>query len=115
MRLGNLGIDPLTATGIAVTGATGLFSIGSQIFGGSQQQAELQADLRKAKQAEIEEARKQAQMLAQAQTAQQQQQIYELSKARRSEQTMVLVGVASLAVLFSGVFLYSAFKKRRVS
>ena len=106
----NLGaFDPITAGLQLLTGVVG---IGGNIYGASiaedAQKAQAQAQM----QAQYAAQRQQADLLryqSEAQTAQNQ---LDVDKEKRTEQVLLISGIAGAAVLITGIFIWNATKKK---
>lgn len=109
MHLGNVGfIDPLTA----LTVGTGLFSLGTGIYGKSvakDKQAQIIKDQRAA---QIRQQTLQKQALATAQNQQARARLLAMSRERRGEQTTLLTAIGIGAAVVSGILIYQALKKK---
>jgi len=106
--LAALGFDPLTLT----AGITGLTALAASIWGGKKQEDILKAKVKAEQQAALQEQRAMQQAAMQRMSAEQQQRVFEATKSSRTQQTVLLYAIGSVAVVAAGYFIYKALKAR---
>jgi len=102
-------LDPLTA----MTVGTGLFSLGTGLYGKDKAAADRAELIKSQKAYSIRQATLQRQALAAEQNRQAQQVLMNISQERRGEQTALLSAIAVGAAVVSGILIYQALKKKK--
>jgi len=100
-------MDPLSFSAIALPVFGSLVNLGSTIFGGSAQAANVKAQIKA--QALAQQA--QAKAAQYGLYAQSQQESYDAAAASARNKTLVLWGVGAAAFIVAGYFVYKATKK----